>query len=148
MWFHKLVTSASEDTYVIGKNFPRIAEIALSSTLDSRYVLADVANGDGGEHAFYLRSPQGRWDRIADFSDGVRSVVLGRDGRWYALVLKGSPRGRVVAALLTSPAIARARTVVAEGEQVVAGITPTQTRLYIEYLAGGPTELHSFTLTG
>jgi len=33
------------DTYVIGKEFPKIAECVISSTEDGRYVLVDVANG-------------------------------------------------------------------------------------------------------
>ena len=59
VYFHKLGTSASADAYVIGREFPRIAETALSSTRDGRYLLASVANGDGGEFAHYLRSPKG-----------------------------------------------------------------------------------------
>ena len=148
VWFHRLGTPASSDRYVVGRDFPRIAEIALSSTQDGRHVLADVSNGDGGEHAFYLRRPAGRWDRIADFADGVRTIHLGRDGRWYALVLKGSARGRIVAAPLATPSLARATVVVPEGVDVVGGITLTAHRIYVGYLVGGPQELRSFTLAG
>src|SRR5438132_1274763 len=81
VWFHKLGTPASADTYVIGKEFPRIAETHLSTTRDGRYLLAGVANGDGGEYAFYLRPPDGKWSKVADFADKVRSVSLGFDGR-------------------------------------------------------------------
>ncbi|HMC15576.1 MAG TPA: prolyl oligopeptidase family serine peptidase [Albitalea sp.] len=148
VWFHQLGTPASKDRYVVGKDFPRIAEIALSATEDGRYTLADVANGDGGDHAFWLRGPAGRWQRIADFDDGVRNLVLGRDQRWYALVLKGSPRGRIVAAPLAQPALAKARLVVAESDKTIAALTPARSRLYVEYLAGGPQELHAFSLQG
>src|SRR5438445_559481 len=44
VWFHKLGTPASADSYVIGKEFPRIAETQLSTTRDGRYLLASVAN--------------------------------------------------------------------------------------------------------
>ncbi len=148
VWFHRLGTPASKDRYVAGKDFPRIAEIALSTTEDGRYLLADVANGDGGEHAFHLRDPAGKWTRIAGFDDGVRSIALGRDGRWYGLVLKASPRGRIVSGALKSPALSGARPVLAQAAQVIAGFTPTRHRLYVEYLAGGPQELHTFTLEG
>lgn len=47
VYFHKLGTPASEDKYVIGKEFPRIAEIGLSTSEDCNYILARVANGDG-----------------------------------------------------------------------------------------------------
>jgi prolyl oligopeptidase len=148
VWFHQLGTPAASDRYVIGKDWPRIAEIALDSTDDGRYVLATVRNGDGGEHAFFLRSPAGRWDRIADFADGVRSIDLGKDGRWYALVLKGSARGRIVAAPLATPSLARATEVVSEGTDVVSNLTLTAHRIYVDYLVGGPTELRAFTLQG
>src|SRR5256885_5816622 len=49
VYFHKLGTPDTEDTYSIGRDFPRIAEIILESSRDGRYILASVANGDGGE---------------------------------------------------------------------------------------------------
>ena len=148
VWFHSLGTPASSDRYVIGKDFPRIAEIALDASDDGRHVLARVSNGDGGEHAYYLKNPAGRWDRVADHDDGVRDMHLGKDGRWYALVTKGSPRGRLVAAPLSSPSLARAAVVVPEGPDVIDGVTPTEHRLYVGFLVGGPEELRAFTLQG
>jgi len=56
IYFHKLGTQVSADPYVLGKEFPKIAEIELSTSPDGQYVLADVSNGDGGEHAYWLRS--------------------------------------------------------------------------------------------
>ena len=47
VYFHKLGTPDTEDTYSIGRDFPRIAEIILESSRDGRYILASVANGDG-----------------------------------------------------------------------------------------------------
>jgi len=46
IYFHKLGTPVSADTYSIGKDFPRIAEIFDAHSDDGRYVLAQVANGD------------------------------------------------------------------------------------------------------
>lgn len=74
VWFHKLGTPASADTYVIGTEFPRIAEIALTTTRDGRYLMADVSNGDGGEHAFYVRGPQGKWTKVRMFDLAGRSL--------------------------------------------------------------------------
>src|SRR6478736_6433820 len=54
IYFHKLGTADTEDKYSIGKDFPRIAEIALAASRDGKYILASVANGDGGEFAHYL----------------------------------------------------------------------------------------------
>ena len=144
VWFHKLGTAAKADTYVIGKAFPRIAETQLSSTRDGRYVLATVANGDGGEHAFYLRGPSGKWTKVADFADQVRSMTLGFDGRLFALVKGDTPRGRVIAMPLDNAKLSAAKEIVGQTEDVIQSLAPTKTRLYLVYLAGGPSEVRMF----
>jgi prolyl oligopeptidase len=148
VWFHKLGTPASADTYVIGKEFPRIAEIALTTTRDGRYLLASVANGDGGEFAFYLRNPAGEWTKVADFEDKVRHVELGFDGKLYALSLNNSPRGKVLAMPMDAPRLSSAKVVVPEGEGVIESLAPTATRLYVVYMVGGPSEIRMFDLGG
>jgi prolyl oligopeptidase len=55
VYFHKL-NSAQPDEYSLGKELPRIAEIALQSSDDGKFVLARVANGDGGDFMNYIRS--------------------------------------------------------------------------------------------
>src|SRR5712672_2402965 len=59
IYFHKLGTPDTKDTYSIGKDFPRIAEITLAASRDGKYILATVANGDGGDFAHYLLGPDG-----------------------------------------------------------------------------------------
>jgi prolyl oligopeptidase len=148
VWLHKLGTPESADTYVIGKKFPRIAEIALSSSPDGKYVLADVSNGDGGEHGFWLRAQSGEWKAIAGFKDGVRSAAFGRDGKLYGLALKGSPRGRVVASPLENANLVKAPTLIAQGDAVIESFVPTQTRMYVNELIGGPSQIRVFDLQG
>jgi prolyl oligopeptidase len=148
VWHHRLGTPASADTYVIGKDFPRIAETALRASRDGRYLLASVANGDGGEYAFYLRDPSGHWARVADFADRIRSMNIGFDGRLYALDLKGTPRGRILALPLDKPELASAKEVVPQGDDTIEGFTATRDRLYVQYMAGGPSELRIFGLDG
>ena len=150
VYFHQLGTAAAQDQYVIGKDFPRIAEIKLTSSEDGHYLLADVANGDGGEHAYFLRGKDGKWLQIAGYADGFRNAEFGRDGRLYARGLKGSPRGRIVALALDAPAagLTGATVVVPESDAVIESMAPAQTRLYVDYLAGGPSELRVFGLDG
>jgi len=148
VYFHKLGTPASADTYVIGREFPRIAETALSSTRDGRYVLASVANGDGGEFAFYLRNPKGAWTRVADHADKIRRVALGPDGRIYALSLKDAPRGKIVTMPMSRPDLASAALLVPEGGASIESMAPAETRLYVTYMAGGPSEIRVFDLAG
>ena len=150
VYFHRLGTPLAQDEYVIGKDFPRIAEIKLTASEDGKYLLADVANGDGGEHAFFLRGDDGKWLRIADYTDGFRNAAFGRDGRLYALGLKNSPRGRIVALKLDAPAggLTAASIVVPESDAVIESLLPTASRIYVNYLVGGPSELRVFGIEG
>ena len=148
VWFHKLGTPASADTYVIGKEFPRIAETELKTSRDGAYLLADVSNGDGGEHAFYLRGPGGKWTRVADFADKVKNAWLGFDGRLYALSTSGAPNGKLLAMPLAAPKLPRAKTVVAASDVAITTVAPTATRIYVAYMAGGPSEIRMFDLAG
>ena len=54
VYFHRLGTDPKQDTYVIGKDFPRIAEIQLQRSDDGQWLIAAVGNGDGGEFAHYV----------------------------------------------------------------------------------------------
>ena len=96
VWLHRLGTPLSEDQYAIGKDFPRIAEIALEGSEDGQWLLAAVANGDGGEFAHYLREAAGKWRQLTRFEDGIKQVQFGRDGALYLLSRKDAPRGKVL----------------------------------------------------
>ena len=151
VYFHKLGTKASADRYAFGRDLPRIAEIHLEASEDGKVVIADVSNGDGGEHGFWMRGPSGQWKKLTGFAEGYRQAVFGRDGKLYALALKGSPRGRVVAMPLDDrdgSALAKAKTIIAQSDAVIETIVPTATRLYVEVLVGGPSELRVYTLAG
>ena len=67
------------------KEFRRIAEIGLETSDDGHWVLASVANGDGGDFAHYLRDAEGRWQQLTHFEDGIKQVRFGRDGALYLL---------------------------------------------------------------
>src|SRR5438132_12977477 len=99
VYFHKLGAPDTEDTYSIGKDFPRIAEIILEGSRDGRYILASVANGDGGDFAHYLLGPEGSssgWKQITKFSDQIKAAHLGRDKALYLLSRNAAPLGKVL----------------------------------------------------
>ena len=148
VYYHKLGTPASSDQYVIGKEFPRIAETHLESTRDGKYLLATVANGDGGEFSFYLRDPAGKWTRVAEDADQVKAIELGFDGKLYARSIKDAPRGKVLAMPMSAPDLAKATVVVPEGKDTIEDVTATKSRLYVTYMAGGPSELRVFDTGG
>jgi prolyl oligopeptidase len=148
IYFHKLGTPASEDTYVTGKDFPRIAEITLRTSDNGDHLLANVANGDGGEFAHYLRYPTGEWRQITNFSDHVKSVSFGPDGMLYLLSVKDAPRGKILSLPINDPQLSKAKIVLPERGVTIESFMPTATRLYVAEMMGGPSEIGVFSLSG
>jgi prolyl oligopeptidase len=148
VYFHKLGTNDSEDTYSIGKDFPRIAEINLQASQDGKYILATVANGDGGDFAHYLLGPEGNWKQLTQFSDQIKSARLGRDNGLYLLSRAGAPRGEILRVSLDAPELTNATTIVSAGEAVIQFIEPTGDALYLADLLGGPSQIRRVGLDG
>jgi len=148
IYFHKLETAGTEDTYSIGKDFPRIAEIVLQASRDGRYILATVANGDGGDFAHYLLGPNGTWKQITQFSDQIKAARLGRDNALYLLSRAGAPRGKILRLPIDTPELKNAVEIVPAGEAVIEQIVPTADALYVGDLLGGPSQIRRFGLDG
>ena len=148
VYFHKLGTADTEDTYSIGKDFPRIAEIVLEASRDGRYILATVANGDGGDFAHYLLGPGATWKQITQFSDQIKAARLGRDNALYLLSRAGAPRGKILRLPLDTPELNSAVEIVPAGEPVIEQIVPTADALYVGDLLGGPSQIRRFGLDG
>ena len=151
VYYHRLGTSSDTDRYEIGREFPRIAEIFLDRSPDGRYVVANVANGDGGEFAQYLRSPDGRWTTLSAFSDRVVSAEFGPDEALYAVSRHGAPRGKVLKlplAATAAGALARAATFVPESEVVVRSVTAGEGILFVADQVGGPEQVRLFDAAG
>jgi prolyl oligopeptidase len=145
IYFHKLGTPVGVDTYSIGKEFPRIAETSMHTSYDGRYVLAQVANGDGGEFAYYLMDLSGgragEWTQLAQFSDEITQAVLGKDQALYLLSVNNAPRGKILRMPLEKPALANAETVVPESDAAIQAFVPSATLLYVIDSIGGPSRV-------
>ncbi len=148
IYFHKLGTPDTDDKYSIGKDFPRIAEINLAASRDGKYILATVANGDGGEFAHYLLGPDGTWKQITQFSDQIKLARLGRDNALYLLSRADAPRGKVLRLPLDVPELKNAAEIIASGEAVIEQIVPGTDALYVADLLGGPSQIRRFDLNG
>jgi len=148
IYFHKLGTPDTEDTYSIGKEFPRIAEITLQASRDGKYILATVANGDGGDFAHYLLGPDGTWKQITQFSDQIKVARLGRDNALYLLSRADAPHGKILRLPLEVPELKNAAEIVAAGEAVIEHIVPSTDALYVGELLGGPSQIRRFDLNG
>jgi prolyl oligopeptidase len=148
VYFHPLGAPVDRDRYVLGKELPRIAEIALEASPDGKAVLATVANGDGGEFALYLIEPGASTGARALFGFGDKVSVgrFGPDGALYVISHGAAPRGRVlrIARPYTAPPVA----IVPEGDAVISDLAATASRLYVVELLGGPSQMRSFRLAG
>jgi prolyl oligopeptidase len=147
IYFHRLGTKTSDDAYAVGKDFPRIAEISLASSNDGRFTLARVANGDGGEFAFYVRGPDGVWTQVSQFADKAIDAGFGPDNSLYFVSI-AVPRGQVLRLSPSTATIASARVIVPQSEVVIERIALTPTRLYVVDRVGGPSQIRIFPLTG
>ncbi|WNZ65132.1 prolyl oligopeptidase family serine peptidase [Myxococcus sp. MxC21-1] len=148
VYFHQLGTPTEKDTYVLGKDFPRIAMTELDTSHDGQHISAVVANGDGGEYMLYLRDAAGKWAQVSKFEDKVIRARFGHDGALYLLSRKDAPRGKVLRLPLATPTLDKATVVVPEGEASIQGFFPTKSRLYVSEQLGGPSQLRMVDLKG
>jgi prolyl oligopeptidase len=74
VYFHRLGTSQSEDTYSIGKEFPKIAEILLESIPNSEFIVATVKNGDGGDIEHFVFGTDKTWKQPTRFEDKIKKA--------------------------------------------------------------------------
>ncbi len=157
IWLHRMGTPASSDTYVLGKEFPRIAETVIDSDAAGKYFLASVANGDGGEFAHYLRAPDGKWNQITRFEDGIVAVSIGKDDALYMISRRNAPRGKLLRMPIGAHSVAEARVIVPEGaasmempDQGSGEVLPlvTATKVYVQTIDGGPNQIAIFDHAG
>jgi len=175
VYFHKLGTDPQQDKYVIGKDFPRIAEIHLRTSDNGRWLMATVANGDGGQFAHYLMDAKGNWTQITGFEDEIVSVKVAPDDSLVMLSHKGAPRGQLLRLPLadlpsakgnsTKIDLAKAKTIVAQSSgsgsgsssgsnsddssrAAVESFEPAPGRLYVVDIIGGPSRVRVFDPQG
>ena len=94
VWFHQLGTPISADRYVIGRDFPRIAEIALQGSRDGNYLLARSQRRWRRRRVPRARSPPGNGRRSPASPTASSRSTFGDDGRLYAMTVKDALRGR------------------------------------------------------
>ena len=146
-WFHRLGTPRSADTLVLGKELPKIAEIAFDTSDDGRALLILVRNGDGGEIAWWLRGPDGVLRPVAGFKDRIVDAAFGGDGL-FLLSRAAHPNGEVLRVPLERPSLRGASRIVPEGATAIDAIHVAGSRLYVEDIVGGPNEIRVFSLDG
>ena len=141
VYFHRLGTATAQDEYGVGKQFPRIAEVELRSSDDGKYVVARVANGDGGEFLHFMLLVDGQWHQVTRFADHVSQEAFGPDGTLFLLSRKDAPMGKLLAVAPPGFSVANAKTILTATRSSIDGFVKAGSHLYVRFMAGGPTKL-------
>jgi prolyl oligopeptidase len=150
IYFHELGKPVSSDDYSAGKDFPRIAEIELHTSDDGRWLLASVANGDGGEFSHHLRETKADspWRQITRHEDGIKEIDFSHDGAaLYLRSVKDSPRGKLLR-MTTDGVLSEAKVIAPESDAVIEGFLLTAKHLFIADMIGGPSRIRQLDLDG
>lgn len=152
---HQLGTLPASDRYVLGRDFPRIAETSLALSPDARDTLVTVANGDGGDYESWLLDAQGAPHPITHFADKVDLITFGPDDSLWLLSHKNSDRGELWHLAAGDLRLANAKLVVPASDASLEGsgydpgrIFATGDRVYVTAINGGPEEVRAYSLTG
>ena len=145
VYFHRLGSSSETDSPSLVDGLPRIAEISLERSDDGRWLLADVADGDGGDFIHFVldtRATPRAWRPLAVGTDRVTMARFAGDGSLWLLSRKDAGKGALLRIgaeeLSAADALARARRVLPEGDRTIRAIEPTASRVYVLDSLGGP----------
>jgi prolyl oligopeptidase len=157
VYYHVIGTSAAEDRYVLGKEFPRIGETALETAHDSKHILVTVEDGDGGKYEHFLLAPGGSATQITHFEDKVVDIQFGADDSLWLLSHAKSNNGEIDHLAAGNLKLADSVRVVAPMRGSIEGIGSVGEmcrfwaaghELYVTVIDGGPEEILKFDLHG
>ncbi|MBB6252197.1 prolyl oligopeptidase family serine peptidase [Nitrospirillum iridis] len=148
VYWHPLGSDPRDDAYVLGRDFPRIAEVELDNRDGTGPLVIAVANGDGGEFEHFLlpqaAGPTGTPQRLTRLADKVVAVAPGPDGAVYLISRLNAPAGRLLRLAPGDTDLAHAKVLVPEGKAALLSdrgsrsLAVTATRVYLRRIEGGP----------
>lgn len=155
-YFHQLGTATEDDRYELGHDFPRIAEIEFEMHDESGQLLLTVQDGDGGQFAHYLRSRAGEWRQFSRFEDKTIQATFGSADYLFVMSREDAPRGKILRVDTQTLDVADSPTIIQQSDDTVVGsfyhappsILATDSRLYVLYQLGGPSEIRTFDHNG
>jgi prolyl oligopeptidase len=156
LFYHRLGDPPAKDAYVAGKEFPKLAEIALDNRFDPNNVVVAVANGDGGEFEHYLIAPDGTMHKVTRFEDRIVQMIAGPDHALYLVSRQDAPRGKLLRLAPGSTDLAKAAVLVPQSDAVIQGggefggepIVVTPQAIYVREIVGGPSRVAIFDHQG
>ncbi|MGO9801844.1 MAG: prolyl oligopeptidase family serine peptidase [Steroidobacteraceae bacterium] len=145
--FHRLGTDPESDPILMKRGldssvqYERIQAPVIETCHGSRYALLSLADVRSEFRVFVAPvadavANRARWVPVAEFDDEVTNATIDGD-TLYLLANKGHPRGRILKASVTAPAVAGAAEVVAEGNVVIEGFQRARDGLYLQMMDGG-----------
>ena len=156
--FHRLGTDPDADPILMKRGldpavqYEKIQAPAIDTYFSSRYALLSLSDVRS-ESRFFVApvadaaANRARWVPVAGFEDEVTDAVI--DGETlYLLANKDHPRGRILKAAVTAPAVAGAEEVVPQGNAVIEGLARSRDGLYLRMMDGGIAGLRRFGRDG
>ncbi|HYD01861.1 MAG TPA: prolyl oligopeptidase family serine peptidase [Phycisphaerales bacterium] len=157
VYSHVLGTDTATDKYEVGESFPKIAEIVLEEARGGGHALASVQDGDGGIFMHWVRNEKtGEWKQLTRWEDKIVQATFGDDGFIYMVSRKDAPRGKVVRQSVKDLSSFQPVEIIPQHPRNsiqtdffdLQGVTVANGRLYVQYQAGGPSELWAFSADG
>ena len=156
VFFHQIGDDPAKDVYVLGKDFPKVAEIQLVGRGDSELIMVSVANGDGGEFAHYVIGADNHVQQLTRFEDKVVAATIAADATVYLVSHQDAPRGKLLKLQLSDPILAHAKLIVPQSNAVIQPggefggepVVVTAASLYVRELLGGPSRVAIFDHDG
>ncbi|MEC4592489.1 MULTISPECIES: prolyl oligopeptidase family serine peptidase [Nitrospirillum] len=148
VYWHPLGGDPHNDSYVLGRDFPRIAEVELDNREGTGPLVISVANGDGGEFEHFLlpqsAGPTGTPAPVTRFADKAVAVAPGPDGALYLISRLNAPAGRLLRLAPGDTNLVHAKVLVPEGKAALLSdrgshsLAVTDSRVYLRRIEGGP----------
>ena len=156
IYFHRLGDAVSKDAYVLGADFPKVAEIALNNEQNAHHVVVSVANGDGGEFAHYVLGQDGKARQVSRFSDKIVAATIGPDNALYLVSRQDAPRGKLLKLTLPDTDLKHAKVILPESDAVLqpggefggSPVVITRKAVYVREIVGGPSRVAILGLDG
>ncbi|MEO7110422.1 MAG: S9 family peptidase, partial [Polyangiaceae bacterium] len=127
IYFHKLGDKNENDKLALGKDSPRIAQWEVKNSDDGKTIVARMEIGDGDKWDQFMLPAGGTWKQIATKDDGVKEMRAA-NGSLFLLSSKDAPKRKILKTTLAGASLAKAETILPEGDGVIDDFVPTKTR--------------------
>jgi len=148
--FHRMGTPVSSDEEVFGKGYKKEAIVVGDSTLDGHYLVIQVLHGSSADKTEV-------WLQDLVKKGPIVPVIKDIDARFFAfpggdqLYLQTNwkaPKGRVLAVPLASPALDKAREIVAESDNAIDSVALADGKLLVSYVKNASSQVKLFNADG